>query len=101
MLSDEQIVRAIKDYRDHPRVQDRHGPRSLDELAYFLARTGATEQPRSKQALSQRLHKLVDRGLLATGTHLGVGKRFFTTGLYVTQAGREFLGESGEDVEEA
>ena len=101
MLTDKRLVRAIKEYREHPRVQDRHGPSSMEELGYFLAHIGATERPLTRQALFPRLHGLVERGLLATTNGFGESDRFFTAGLYVTEAGHRFLGNGHEDVEAA
>jgi hypothetical protein len=98
-ISDRQLVKAVQRYREHPHVQDRHGPQSLEEFGHFLAHIGMTDEPMHKGPLSYRVNRLIEQGYLATSDNgdWRQSSRLFMPGLYVTDKGKEFL-ENGHEV---
>lgn len=100
-VTDKQLIQAVKRYREHPMVQDRHGPRSLVELGYFIAHIFPdTGEPLGRATLSLRLARLVSEGKLATNGDMpwtdGDDERLFTPALHVTEAGFAFIqGDNG------
>jgi hypothetical protein len=96
-ISDEQIVRAVREYRDHPRVKDQHGPASLEELGHFMAYARMVDEPAAKATLSPRIVRLIEQGYLAVPEGMpwrgnGNSDRLFMPGLYVTDRGKALLG---------
>lgn len=92
MLKDNQILQGVQWYRDS--VWGRHGPPTLEDLATFMKEAGITARDITRQALHYRVHRLVQRGLLASTE---IGEQLFTAGLYVTDLGRSVLEDDGPE----
>ena len=103
-VTDKQILEAVKLYRLHPDVANLHGPKSLEELGYFLAHLYSDiKEPVSKAVLSLRLENLVNQGLLAARKNSPfvpdepASNRLFTPSLHITELGEDYLRNGNGD----